>query len=348
MHELPQELTSSLRSFRGSIYGSNRASAHGDVDLELGERHGRPDRQNGEESAPKAGFQDITLSKHPAANDDGKVIQKHDSSSRLSGPGKKKSMTQRLGLDAKGAFGSKPTHATPNTPAKMSIFHAPPVHDPDPAADRLADDKTPLSDEDFHQLMGMRKPGTAREEQRDEKYPFKLATKHGLYRKDGLHLCITFDTLTESLLLGTICDELRYIQYKYRIFDVMTYVLLALQIAIGAVFIILGALRDARTYLAIAVLGAISTVIGGVLALMKGQGLPNRLRQARDQMRNVVFEAEELYWDFRSGRAVIYADIKKIREDYLRVLEEMRKNHPDTWTNAASQAAQAHRGRRGR
>lgn len=91
-----------------------------------------------------------------------------------------------------------------------------------------------------------------------------------------------------------------------------TYVLLALQIIIGAVFIILGALRDGRTYIVIAVLGAISTVTGGILALMKGQGLPNRLRQARGQMRNVVFEAEELYWDFRSGRQIIYSDIKKI------------------------------------
>lgn len=151
-----------------------------------------------------------------------------------------------------------------------------------------------------------------------------------------------------SMLVGTICDELRYIQYKYRIFDATTYVLLALQIVIGAVFIILGALRDARTYLAIAILGAVSTVVGSVLALMKGQGLPNRLRQARDQMRNVVFEAEELYWDFRSGRPIIYSDIKKIREDYLRVMEEMRKNHPDTWTNTASQAASTHRGRGGR
>lgn len=120
------------------------------------------------------------------------------------------------------------------------------------------------------------------------------------------------------------------------------------QIIIGAIFIVLGALRDPRTYLAIAILGAVSTAVGGALALMKGQGLPNRLRQARDQMRNVVFEAEELYWDFRSGRPIIYSDIKKIREDYLRVLEEMRKNHPDTWTNAASQAMGPRRRGRGR
>lgn len=65
-------------------------------------------------------------------------------------------------------------------------------------------------------------------------------------------------------------------------------------------------------------------------------------------MRNVVFEAEELYWDFRSGRPIIYSDVKKVREDYLRVLEELRKNHPDTWTNAATSAMEVRRGRSAR
>lgn len=206
---------------------------------------------------------------------------------------------------------------------EMSVFQSPPVRDPDPAAERLADDESPLSDESFHRLMGMRRPDP--DEDDDEDFPFKLATKGGLFK--------------------LITSELRSLQYKYRVFNILTYVLLGLQVIIGAVFIILGALRDARIYVAISALGAISTAVGGILALMKGQGLPNRLREARNRMSNVVFEAQELYWDFQSGRPIIYSDVKKIREDYLRVLEELRRNHPDAWTNAASEAAKAHRGR---
>ena len=43
----------------------------------------------------------------------------------------------------------------------------------------------------------------------------------------------------------------------------------------------------------------------------------------------MIFEAEELYWDVNARRAVYFSDIKKIREDFLRVLEQARRNHPD-------------------
>ena len=55
--------------------------------------------------------------------------------------------------------------------------------------------------------------------------------------------------------------------------------------------------------------------------------------------RNVIFEAEELYWDVGADRPVYYKDIKKVREDYLRVMEEARKNHPDTWNATATGVA---------
>ena len=68
---------------------------------------------------------------------------------------------------------------------------------------------------------------------------------------------------------------------------------------------------------------------------MQGQGLPNRLRQTRDSLRDVLFAADELFWDMKTGREVLYKDIRKIREDYLRVLEEQRRNNPDVWQGAA-------------
>lgn len=204
----------------------------------------------------------------------------------------------------------------PETPAsaKRSIFNsAPKVQDPDPAADRLDDDTEPLSDHAFHLLIGMLPP-----DDRGNR-PKHLAAEHGLY--------------------SDVHHAYEYINTKYRIFDVLTYALLILQLLLSAVFIVLGSLTSVNSHLAISVLGALSTVVAGSLALMKGQGLPNRLRQLRDSLKDVIFEAEELYCDFGAGRNVFYRDIRKLREDFLRVMEEGRKNHPDTWNASAKDVA---------
>ena len=147
----------------------------------------------------------------------------------------------------------------------------------------------------------------------------KLAIPHGLYSK--------------------IYAQMQYNNRKFKAFDILTYGLLFVQIVISAVFIILGSIREANTNLSIAILGAVATVISGSLALMKGQGLPNRLRQTRDSLRNIMFEAEELYTDVKSGRPVLYKDVKKLRTDYLRVLEQARQHHPDAW-NAVDELTQ--------
>lgn len=161
--------------------------------------------------------------------------------------------------------------------------------------------------------MGMKPPVSK------TKNPKKLGMKNGMYTR--------------------IIAKYDYINMKYRIFDVLTYVLLVLQLLLGAVFIVLGSLTSVDAHVSIAVLGALSTVTAGALALMKGQGLPNRLHQMRDDLHNVRFEAEELYWDVAAGRTVLYRDIRKLREDYLRVMEDGRRNHPDTWNAAAQQVA---------
>lgn len=182
------------------------------------------------------------------------------------------------------------------------------MDDPDPSAGRIATQSgQPLSKVDFYRLIGMRQPTSLGQN------PKELALRHGLY--------------------GQIHHEMEYVQTKYRIFDIFTYIFLILQLLLSAVFIILGSLRQVDTHIIIAVLGAVSAVIGGLLAVMKGQGLPNRLRQTRDSLKNVVFEAEELYWDVEANKAVYFKDIIKLREDYLRVMMEARKNHPDTWNS---------------
>lgn len=205
---------------------------------------------------------------------------------------------------------SSPEHEKPIP----NVNGAHPLQDLDPAAERLARDLTPLSNEDFYSLIGIRIPTSPTDgiEQ--------LVQPNGLYSK--------------------IYRQMRYNNRKFKVFDIAAYALLFVQIVISAIFIILGSLHHVDTHLTIAILGAVATLISGALALMKGQGLPNRLRQTRDSLRDVMFEAEELYWDVKSGRPVLYKDIKKIREGYLRVLVQARQNHPDVWNKQTDGIAQ--------
>ena len=186
--------------------------------------------------------------------------------------------------------------------------------DPDPVAAREKDSPEPLTEPNFYELMGMRPP------METGQHPKRLGAVNGLYT--------------------TIHSHYEYVHRKYMVYDVIIYLFLILQIILAAVFIVLGALRNIDSHTAVATLGAVSTVIGGILALMKGQGLPNRLRMTRAGLRKVIFEAEELYWDVGAGRTVFYSDIKKVREDYMRVLQEATLNHPDTWNTATSNMAQ--------
>ena len=293
-------------------YGSDGSNTLKDLDLEKGARQGNDTSNDASQRTTEDNKAKVVPARQSAQHsNDG-----HASSSERAGGSQGSTSSdgpQRPVIEMKSAMAKRQATFTPDTPGGLSVFRAPKVQDPDPAAGRLEDSEDALTANDFRFLMGMRSPSAEQQGIGEDEHPLKLATKHGLYK--------------------AICDELWYIQTKYRIFDTMTYVLLAVQIIISSIFTILGALRETNTYLAIAILGAVSTVIGGILALMKGQGLPNRLRQARDQMKSVRFEAEELYADFRSGRTVLYRDVKKIREDYLRVLSEMNKNHPETFVD---------------
>ncbi|KAJ9624109.1 hypothetical protein H2203_005558 [Taxawa tesnikishii (nom. ined.)] len=267
MHELPEELRHSLQSFRGSIYGGRSSGQH---DLEKGQDD-YGERQSAHQHPTKSRRALHQSYEQQDRQQNAQPIQRGGQQH----PGSQDAVAKR-----------QPALPPPApAPAKRSVFTAPQVADPDPAADRLDDDLTPLSAAEFYELMGMRAPTSENEQ------PKELATRNGLY--------------------GRVRKHMGYIQTKYRIYDVAVYVFLVLQLFLSAIFIILGSLTRVDSHVAIAVLGAVSTVIAGLLALMKGQGLPQRLRQTRDALRNVIFEAEELYWDFAARRPVLYKDVKR-------------------------------------
>jgi hypothetical protein len=95
---------------------------------------------------------------------------------------------------------------------------------------------------------------------------------------------------------------------QYYITDAIMYISLGAQIVIGASLTALGPLSKLHPT-SITILGIINTSIAGILALMKGQGLPDRLRKDEFEMRKVQDYIEET-----EARLVLAGDTLTIEE----------------------------------
>ena len=122
----------------------------------------------------------------------------------------------------------------------------------------------------------------------------------------------------------------------YRLYDTLTYACLFAQLIISAVLIILGAING-DYHIPVAVLGAVTGVITGILSLIRGQGLPQRMMRYADGLRRVKEDIEFKGRELMAGvRTVTYRECVKLRTDFENVKDDAVKNHPDTWTNWSS------------
>jgi hypothetical protein len=119
-------------------------------------------------------------------------------------------------------------------------------------------------------------------------------------------------------------------------YDAFVYLAMIIQLCLSSALIILGALRM-EFHIAIAMLGAVNGIITGLLSLIRGQGLPNRLLQYADGLRRV---REDIEWTERILRAnatvVMYKDVISLRDSYELCRDDAVKNHPDTWNSGLS------------
>ncbi|TKA80693.1 hypothetical protein B0A55_03689 [Friedmanniomyces simplex] len=211
------------------------------------------------------------------------------------------------------AHASKPSHNV----LTLGVPHLP---DEDGSVtddmDIAFDDRQPMKPAAFYKLIGLRQP-------QDASYVACLAE---LEEGNGLY----HDVRTNH----------EHMQRVFCYFELGTYTALLGQILLSANFVILGAMRGDSNHVAIAILGAFSVAIAGILALIKGQGLPMRLRIERDALWEVQLQAEELHWQVAAGQPVMFADIKRIWSRFVQVKKEASLNHPDTWNSATNAAAQ--------
>jgi hypothetical protein len=112
------------------------------------------------------------------------------------------------------------------------------------------------------------------------------------------------------------------------------------QVIIGAAITALGP-SGGDHILAITILGALNTSIAGILALLKGRGLPQRLRRNVAELEKVLNHIEEQSILLRYGRRRDSNDeIDSLIEDTLRryaIAENViERNQPDTYTEGST------------
>ena len=130
----------------------------------------------------------------------------------------------------------------------------------------------------------------------------------------GINVALQENGDVESARLGArglykeIIANQRRRSRQYYLTDALMYLSLGAQIVIGAALTALGPLAKLHPT-AITMLGITNTSIAGILALLKGQGLPDRLRKDQFEMRKVQDYIEET-----EARLVLAGDTLTLEE----------------------------------
>ncbi|PVH75501.1 hypothetical protein DL98DRAFT_574995 [Cadophora sp. DSE1049] len=123
---------------------------------------------------------------------------------------------------------------------------------------------------------------------------------------------------------------------QYHAIEALYYTALLAQILIGATLVSLGPMSGLHPR-AITVLGIVNTSTAGILALLKGQGLPDRLRKDEYQMqkvRNFIEETDvrlELAGDV--GEEDVERLVEQIYEKFNNARDTAEINRPSTYAH---------------
>ncbi|KAL3493938.1 hypothetical protein BJX62DRAFT_234793 [Aspergillus germanicus] len=137
----------------------------------------------------------------------------------------------------------------------------------------------------------------------------------------------------------TLCAQLKAQEtrktYFHLLFEIVFNALSILQLMVGATITALGPLA-ANQKVPITILGAINTVIAGILALMKGRGLPQRLRKDLAEIRKVQMYITEAENNLKSAeRDQANRDVRALVDEafarYRVMLDIIEMNHPDSY-----------------
>ena len=132
-------------------------------------------------------------------------------------------------------------------------------------------------------------------------------------------------------IYSRVVSEERKTQVQYYFMASIIEASFLSQIVVAATLTALGA-ADA-SYIAITVLGSVNTVIAGIQTYLKGQGLPNRLRQYEFGLRKLREYIEDRERDFSHADCTLNVDheIADIAAMYKVVRQTAEDNTPDNY-----------------
>lgn len=136
---------------------------------------------------------------------------------------------------------------------------------------------------------------------------------------------------------------------QYQLVDTVYYVALLSNVVIGAVLASLGPL-SALHPAAITILGIINSSTSGLLALLKGQGLPDRLRKDGFEMRRVQDFVEQTEIGMACGALPRLTDdgfaalVRDVFERYDVARDTAEMNRPGSYAHQVDSAAASRRG----
>jgi len=113
--------------------------------------------------------------------------------------------------------------------------------------------------------------------------------------------------------------------------------LLWLQIGIGATLTALGSQNNREARIAITTLGAINTVVAGMLTFLKSRNQPNRALQFRNGLRGVYEDLWQIDAEMSCGDDYEKIDpdakVDELWKRYKEVRQEAEANYPDLWVS---------------
>ena len=140
---------------------------------------------------------------------------------------------------------------------------------------------------------------------------------------------LTRPAQNEGIYKRTVDEEAK-VKFQYALSNYMVNTFFMLQIIVGAALTALGAAKGPAS--AVTFLGAVNTVVAGLLTYLKGQGLPARLDQYLHLLRTLREHIETREREFMEPECLLDVDeeIERVTKMYQEVRQTAQDNAPGT------------------
>ncbi|KAJ5223174.1 uncharacterized protein N7469_009414 [Penicillium citrinum] len=153
---------------------------------------------------------------------------------------------------------------------------------------------------------------------------------------DEPQIYVTYEAATADLRNELIRKE-KHLRFQYQLISTAFNLIAIAQIIIGATITALGP-SGGEHILSITILGAFNTSIAGLLALLKGRGLPERLRRNMIEISKVSEFIREREILLRYGNSHISHDeistlLQEVFQEYNVAQQIIERNQTDTYSD---------------